>query len=80
MSAGDTTKLGTPLRDGAVNPEAGDFLGPTNAGSQDPHGPLCVNPEIHGSEGIHPVVSGVVSDDPDVQETAELAGLAAFQS
>lgn len=78
MSAGDTTVLGTALRDAAVNPVAADFLTPTNAGSADPHGPLCVSPEIHGSQGVHPVTPGVVSSDPDVQEAAELAGLRAF--
>ncbi len=38
-----TTHRGTPTRDGAVDPRAHDFMGPTNAGKANPHGPLVVN-------------------------------------
>ena len=78
MSAGDITALGTPLRDAAVDPRAGDFLTPTNAGTEDPHGPLCVSPEIHGSQGIHPITPGVVSGTAATQEAAEKAHLSTF--
>ncbi|MGO2811012.1 MAG: hypothetical protein ACTIBG_06020 [Brevibacterium aurantiacum] len=39
-------QTGTPLRDGAVNPQPDDYLGPSNAGEADPHGPLVVNPGL----------------------------------
>lgn len=67
---------GTRLRDGAVDPRPGDFLGPTNAGAEgdlgNPHGPHVVNPEIHGSAGIRP---GLVSSDPATQSEEETAFL-----
>ncbi len=65
-------KVGTPLRDAAVDPRPGDYLAPSNAGEADPHGPLVVNPEIHG-EGPGPIVPGLVSDDPAVQDAIESA-------
>lgn len=34
----NTTQLGTPLRDSAVDPRPGDHEVPTNAGTADPHG------------------------------------------
>ena len=37
-------QVGTKLRDGAVDPKVGDFLGPSNAGEDNPHGPTVVNP------------------------------------
>lgn len=65
-------QIGTRLRDGAVTPRPGDFLGPTNAGEPgdlgNPHGPNVVNPEIHGSAGIRP---GLVSGDPATQSEEE---------
>ena len=42
--------VGTPLRDAAVDPEAGDFGVPTNAGlpgeAGNPHGPNVVSPVV----------------------------------
>jgi hypothetical protein len=68
------TKVGSPLRDGAVDPEPHDFLPPTNAGKEDPHGPLVVSPEVHASQGVKPVVGGDVDvDDPQAQSAKELA-------
>jgi hypothetical protein len=52
--------VGTPLRDAAVDPRASDFLPPVNAGLADPHGPLVVSPELHGSQGVRPVLPGPV--------------------
>lgn len=66
-----STQVGTSLRDAAVTPSPDDFLGPTNAGQENPHGPLVVNPEIHASEGVRPVRPGPVDSDPTVQDTAE---------
>lgn len=43
------TKVGTPLRDAAVDPRPGDFLPPINAGEADPHGPEVVAPHVHGA-------------------------------
>lgn len=69
-----TQKVGTPVRDGAVDPRPGDFLGPTNAGEANPHGSQVVNPEIHASEGVRPVKPGDVHvGDPDAQDAAEKA-------
>lgn len=73
------TKLGTPLRDAAVDPRPGDYLAPTNAGQANPHGPLVVSPEIHGAQGVRPVKPGEVSDEPEVQESAEEAHTEALQ-
>src|SRR4051794_21100953 len=39
-------QVGTKIRDGAVDPRPGDFLGPTNAGDANPHGTQVVSPEI----------------------------------
>lgn len=64
--------VGTALRDAAVDPRAGDFLAPVNAGDADPHGPLVVSPGIH-NEGDRAVRPGVVSSDPAVQQAAEKA-------
>lgn len=68
-------QVGTKLRDGAVDPKAGDFLGPSNAGEDNPHGPTVVNPEIHARQGVRPVRPGEVSDDAEVQDEAETAHL-----
>lgn len=70
---------GTTLRDAAVDPRPTDFLPPTNAGlageAGNPHGPNVVSPEIHGVEGNRPVLAGLVSSDPAVQEADETAHL-----
>lgn len=64
------------LRDAAVDPRPEDFLPPTNAGVENPHGPLVVAPEIHGSPS-RPVTPGPVAvDDPDAQEAKETAAVA----
>ncbi|MDN5588201.1 MAG: hypothetical protein L0G69_16740 [Brevibacterium sp.] len=68
-------QVGTKLRDGAVDPKVGDFLGPSNAGEDNPHGPTVVNPEIHAHQGVRPVRPGEVSDDAEVQDEAETAHL-----
>lgn len=68
-----TVQLGTPLRDAAVDPQPHDFLPPTNAGEADPHGPLVVSPQIHGSE-TGPIRPGeVFVDDIPRQQAAETA-------
>lgn len=68
-------------RDGAVDPLPGDFLGPTNAGAAgqlgNPHGPSVVSPEVHASQGAHPVTPGPVSSTAATQDAAEKAHLAA---
>lgn len=75
--------IGTPLRDGAVDPLPGDFLGPTNAGAEgelgNPHGPSVISPEIHGSQGVRPIRPGAVSEDPEVQDAEETAHLVEWQ-
>ncbi|MGO2813378.1 MAG: hypothetical protein ACTIBG_18120 [Brevibacterium aurantiacum] len=68
-------QVGTKLRDGAVDPKVGDFLGPSNAGEDNPHGPTVVNPEVHAHQGVRPVRPGEVSDDAEVQDEAETAHL-----
>lgn len=72
-------QIGTRLRDGAVNPADGDFLGPTNAGADgqlgNPHGPNVVSPEIHGSQGVRPVRAGAVSGTAATQSAAETGHL-----
>lgn len=76
-------QIGTKLRDGAVDPRAGDFLGPTNAGVAgelgNPHGPTVVNPGLHGDESVRGIVPGLVADDPATQGTEEKADMAAYQ-
>ena len=74
---------GTRLRDGAVDPDPGDFLGPVNAGLEgeagNPHGPNVYNPEIHASQGVRPVRPGPVSSDPAIQSAEEKAHAAEWQ-
>lgn len=68
-----TVQLGAPLRDAAVDPMPQDFLPPTNAGEADPHGPLVVSPQLHGSE-TGPIRPGdVFVDDIARQQAAETA-------
>lgn len=75
-------KIGTPLRDGAVDPRPEDFLGPSNAGKPgelgNPHGPHVVNPELHGVQDNHPIRPGVVANDLDVQAANEAAHVEEF--
>lgn len=44
----EVIRIGTPLRDAAVDPRPGDFLVPTNAGLADPHGPRVVAVQSSG--------------------------------
>ena len=75
-------RVGTPLRDAAVNPEADDYLAPINAGKEgeagNPHGPNVVSPEVHASQGVRPVRPGPVSPTVDVQDAEETAHAAAW--
>jgi hypothetical protein len=77
-------QVGTPLRDAAVDPKASDYLPPTNAGEAgeigNPHGPTVISPEIHASQGMHPVTPGVVSGTAATQEAAETAHMLSFQA
>lgn len=63
--------VGTRLRDAAVDPEPSDFLAPTNAGKDNPHGSSVVSPEIHasGPAGIRP--GEVFAEDVEKQEKRE---------
>lgn len=63
--------LGTRLRDAAVDPQPSDFLAPTNAGQDNPHGSTVVSPEIHasGPAGIRP--GEVFVEDTAKQEKRE---------
>ncbi|GII84592.1 hypothetical protein Ssi03_25820 [Sphaerisporangium siamense] len=63
-------RLGTPLRDAAVDPRPEDFLPPSSAGEADPHGPRVVSPGAHAVPPA-PIVPGPVSPDPDEQQAAE---------
>ena len=71
----ETQRVGTPTRDGAVDPRPGDFLGPTNAGAEgeqgNPHGPHVISPGIHALQDVRPVRPGEVSADADEQDAAE---------
>lgn len=75
-------RVGSPIRDAAVDPKDKDFLEPINAGKKgkagNPHGPNVVSPEIHASEGIRPVKGGPVHvDDPGAQDASEKGHAAA---
>lgn len=76
-------QIGTRLRDGAVNPKAGDFLGPSNAGAEgelgNPHGPSVVNPGLHALQDVRPVRPGAVEADPATQDANEDEHLADWQ-
>ncbi len=63
--------IGTRLRDAAVDPEPSDFLAPTNAGKDNPHGSSVISPEIHasGPAGIRP--GEVFVEDVAKQEKRE---------
>jgi hypothetical protein len=65
-----TVQVGTPARDGAVDPHPGDFLAPVNAGEADPHGPLVVAPGIH-AEGERVVAAGPVLPGQEQEATEE---------
>lgn len=67
----EIVKLGTPLRDAAVDPQTGDWMVPTNAGEANPHGRQVVAPGIHAGSGTGPVRPGPVSDDTDQQAADE---------
>lgn len=77
-------QIGTPLRDAAVDPRSDDFLPPSNAGKAgeigNPHGPTVISPEIHASQGVHPVTPGDVSGTAATQEAAETAHMLAYQA
>lgn len=77
------TRVGTRLRDAAVDPRPGDFLPPVNAGLSgeegNPHGPNVYSPEIHASQGLRPVRPGAVAADPAVQSTEESAHATQWQ-
>ena len=73
----ENERVGTELRDAAVNPRPEDFLAPVNAGKEgdegNPHGPNVVSPELHASQGARPVKGGPV-EGAATQEAAETAG------
>ncbi|WP_087483978.1 hypothetical protein [Brachybacterium massiliense] len=77
------TRVGTPLRDAAVDPAPGDFLPPVNAGLEgeegNPHGPNVYAPGIHAEQGIRPVRPGAVSADAATQSTEESAHASQWQ-
>lgn len=72
----ENERVGTELRDAAVDPKPSDFLAPVNAGQEgdagNPHGPNVVSPELHGSQGVRPVTPGPVKEGAK-QEAAEVA-------
>lgn len=39
-------RFGSRIRDGAVDPRDDDYLGPSNAGKANPHGPEVINPGL----------------------------------
>jgi hypothetical protein len=63
-----TVQVGTPARDGAVDPRPEDFLAPVNAGEADPHGPEVVSPGIH-AEGERVVAAGPVLPGQEQEAT-----------
>lgn len=63
---------GTRLRDAAVDPEPGDFLPPTNAGKDNPHGSTVVAPGIHAAPPA-PIHPGPVPGEPEEQAAQETA-------
>ena len=69
----DDSTVGTRLRDAAVDPQPEDFLPPTNAGKDNPHGSTVVSPEIHasGPAGIRP--GDVFVEDVEKQGERETA-------
>ena len=73
------TRVGTPLRDAAVDPRDTDFLPPTNAGKPgqtgNPHGASVVSPGLHGDESIKILAAGEVNPDAKAQATAEKEAL-----
>jgi hypothetical protein len=67
-----TDHLGTRLRDAAVDPEPDDYLPPTNAGQDNPHGPRVVAPGIHAAPPA-PIHPGPVPGEPEEQAEQETA-------
>jgi len=68
-------KVGTPVRDAAVNPQPGDFLAPVDAGKADPHGPEVVSPGLHANQDQRPVKPKAVRDPASLQQADETADL-----
>lgn len=79
----EPTRVGTSLRDAAVDPRPSDFLAPSNAGAEgelgNPHGPHVISPGLHGDESVRTIATGPVSGDKAVQEAKEDASLVAAQ-
>lgn len=79
----EPTRIGTPLRDAAVNPRPSDFLAPSNAGAEgelgNPHGPNVISPGLHADESVRTIRSGPVGSAPTPQGAEELASLVAAQ-
>lgn len=69
-------KVGTALRDAAVDPRRQDFLPPINAGLADPHGPEVVAPHVHGAADRRITPGPVHVDNPAAQEIRETAAAA----
>lgn len=71
----NTELVGTALRDAAVDPEESDFLPPTNAGQDNPHGSTVVAPQIHasGPKGIRPGETFVEDTDKQAARETEFA-------
>lgn len=65
-------RVGTPLRDAAVDPHPEDYLAPVNAGQADPHSSDVVSPGIHAGKGKR-VTPGKLSAKPAAQEIKEAA-------
>lgn len=63
--------VGNRLRDAAVDPEPEDFLPPTNAGKENPHGPKVVAPQLHGTENQVVRPGQVHVEDLAAQQKAE---------
>ena len=79
----EPTRVGTPLRDAAVDPRPTDFLAPSNAGAVgelgNPHGPHVISPGLHADESVRTIATGPVSSDKAAQEAKEASSLVAAQ-
>jgi hypothetical protein len=67
-----TIRLGTPIRDAAVDPRPGDYLAPVNAGKANPHGPAVVSVTPWTLPGGRvPSVAGEAASEDVLQSLAD---------
>lgn len=80
-----TVHVGAPARDAAVEPQAGDFRPPVNAGDANPHGPEVYAPGLPGgghqplAPAAEPTGAAEKSDDDSPKKPTQAAPVAEWR-